>query len=92
MWPLQGYNISRVLQALSPIHQGQAWFATNYPGPGALRGGKGGAQFPKMSQALSATQCICFRKSSGSNSGGGQICFLPRAPSNLVTPGPDLAR
>ena len=35
-------------------------------------------------QVLSLIQYICFRKSSGSNMGR-QTCFLPRAPSNLVT-------
>ena len=40
---------------------------------------------PTMSQVLSSIQYICFRKSSGSNMGH-QTYFLPRAPSNLVTP------
>jgi len=31
------------------------------------------------------TKCICFRKTLRSNMGR-QICFLPWAPSNLVTP------
>jgi len=60
-------------------------------------GGEKGAQFPgcwvnmgrrkvlKMSQVLSSIRWICFRKSSGSNIGR-QTCFLPWAPSNLVTP------
>jgi len=38
-----------------------------------------------MSQILSSMQYICFRKISGSHMEG-QTCFLPRAPSNLVTP------
>jgi len=40
---------------------------------------------PKMSQILSSIQYICFRKTSGSNTGR-QTYFLSRAPSNLVTP------
>ena len=50
-----------------------------------------GAQFPgcrrvlTKSKALSLIQYICFRKISGSNMGR-QTWFLPRAPSNLVTP------
>ena len=40
---------------------------------------------PTMSQVISSIQCICFRKTSGST-WGRQTWFLPRAPSNLVTP------
>ena len=35
---------------------------------------------------LSSIQCICFRKTSNFRTWGRQNCFLPRAPSNLVTP------
>ena len=38
-----------------------------------------------LSQVLSSIQYICFRKTSGSNIGR-QTCFLPWAPSNVVTP------
>ena len=48
-------------------------------GPGARH------KVPAMSQILSSMQYICFRKISGSHMEG-QTCFLPRAPSNLVTP------
>jgi len=56
----------------------------NSPGAESLRGHR---KIPTMSQVLSSIQCICFRKTSGSNVER-QTWFLPRAPSNLVTPLP----
>ena len=64
----------------------------------ACRGRTRGAQFPgrritigapkslnNVTNILSSTQYICFWKTSGSNMGR-QTCFLPREPSNLITP------
>jgi len=45
----------------------------------------GRRKVPTMSHLLSSIQYICFRKTSVSNMGA-PTCFLPRAPSNLVTP------
>jgi len=45
----------------------------------------GRRKVPTTSQVLSSIQYICFRKTSGWNMGR-QTCFLPRAPSSLVTP------
>jgi len=45
----------------------------------------GRRKVPTMPQVLSSTAHICFRKISG-QTWGRQTDFLPRAPSNLVTP------
>jgi len=67
---------------------------------GVKRGGQGGHNSPGAKslwgagksqqcrkQVLSSIQDTCFRKISGSNMGR-QICFSPRAPSNLGAPLP----
>ena len=45
----------------------------------------GRSKVPTMSQVLSLIQCICCRKTLGSNTGR-QTCFLSLDPSNLGTP------
>ena len=52
---------------------------------GAAEWLRGRRRVPAMSQVISSRQYIWFRKISGWNTGR-QTCFLPRAPSNLVTP------
>jgi len=62
---------------------------SHYGGAKSLREARNGCgglrKVPTMSQVLSSIQYICFLKSSALNTGR-QTCFLPRAPSNLVTP------
>ena len=60
----------------------------NSPGAESLWGCRMTAEDAKKSQQCHKyflLQQICFRKTSGSKMGC-QICFLPLAPSNLVTP------
>jgi len=74
------------------VIKGQEGAITRAPnhcwGAEILRGAewlRGRQKMPTMSLVHSSIQYICFRKASGSKMGH-QTCFLPRAPSNLVTP------
>jgi len=79
---VQGRNAGGARGAQSPgrrIPMG----APNYCDGRGMTAGR--RKVPTMSQVLSSIKYFCFRKTSGSNMGR-QTCFLPRAPSNLVTP------
>jgi len=67
---------------LIDLHQGRNEGGTI---PRASNHCGGRRKVPIMSQVISSIQHICFRNTSGSNTGR-QTCFLPRVPSNLVTP------
>ena len=62
-----------------------AWRVENrYKDQGGIEGGA--RKSPNKVTGAFSTQCICFRKTSGSNMRGRPTCFLPWAPSNLVAP------
>ena len=85
--PLTFYNKIAPMAVSRGVTRGGKGGATprapsNYGGAKSVRGR---LEVPTMSQALSSLQKSCFGKTSVSNMGR-QTCFLPRAPSNLVTP------
>jgi len=67
---------------MPPATQGHNVVGHSSPGAESLCGRH---EVSTMSQILSSVQYICFQKISGSNIER-QTCFLPRAPSRLVTP------